>query len=203
MTNSTLSTNSAAGIAATDVIDSAQLRQLISDDPLIRVLDVRTGGEFDSVHIPGSYNVPLDTLAEHARDLAELDHPVVLVCKSGARADQAHGKLTGAGKQRLHLLDGGLDAWLASGGDVVRGSSETWAMDRQVRLVAGSISLVGIVASLVAPKAKWLAGGVAAGLTFSAVSNTCAMGNALAKLPYNKGRGCDIDAVLTEMRQAV
>jgi rhodanese-related sulfurtransferase len=203
MTNSTLSTNSVAGIAATDVIDSAQLRQLISDDPLIRVLDVRTGGEFDSVHIPGSYNVPLDTLAEHARDLAELDHPVVLVCKSGARADQAHGKLTGAGKQRLHLLDGGLDAWLASGGDVVRGSSETWAMDRQVRLVAGSISLVGIVASLVAPKAKWLAGGVAAGLTFSAVSNTCAMGNALAKLPYNKGRGCDIDAVLTEMRQVV
>ena len=203
MTNSTLSTNSAAGIAATDVIDSAHLRQLISDDPLIRVLDVRTGGEFDSVHIPGSYNVPLDTLAEHARDLAELDHPVVLVCKSGARADQAHGKLTGAGKQRLHLLDGGLDAWLASGGDVVRGSSETWAMDRQVRLVAGSISLLGIVASLVAPKAKWLAGGVAAGLTFSAVSNTCAMGNALGKLPYNKGRGCDIDAVLTEMRQAV
>jgi rhodanese-related sulfurtransferase len=203
MTNSTPSMNSAAGIAATDVIDSAQLRQLISDDPLIRVLDVRTGGEFDSVHIPGSYNVPLDTLAEHARDLAELDHPVVLVCKSGARADQAHGKLTGAGKQRLHLLDGGLDAWLTSGGDVVRGSSETWAMDRQVRLVAGSISLVGIVASLVAPKAKWLAGGVAAGLTFSAVSNTCAMGNALAKLPYNKGRGCDIDAVLTKMRQPV
>jgi rhodanese-related sulfurtransferase len=203
MTNSTLSTNSAAGIAATDVIDSAQLRQLISNDPLIRVLDVRTGGEFDSVHIPGSYNVPLDTLAEHASDLAELDHPVVLVCKSGARADQAHGKLTGAGKQRLHLLDGGLDAWLASGGDVVRGSSETWAMDRQVRLVAGSISLVGILASLVAPKAKWLAGGVAAGLTFSAVSNTCAMGNALGKLPYNKGRGCDIDAVLTKMRQAV
>jgi rhodanese-related sulfurtransferase len=203
MTNSTLSTNSVAGIAATDVIDSAQLRQLISDDPLIRVLDVRTGGEFDSVHIPGSYNVPLDTLAEHASDLAELDHPVVLVCKSGTRADQAHGKLTGAGKQRLHLLDGGLDAWLASGGDVVRASSETWAMDRQVRLVAGSISLVGILASLVAPKAKWLAGGVAAGLTFSAVSNTCAMGNALAKLPYNKGRGCDIDAVLTKMRQAV
>ena len=203
MTNSTLSSSPAPDIAATDVIDSSKLRQLINDDPLIRVLDVRTGGEFDSVHIPGSYNVPLDTLAEHASDLAELDHPVVLVCKSGTRADQAHGKLTGAGKQRLHLLDGGLDAWLASGGDVVRGSSETWAMDRQVRLVAGSISLVGILASLVAPKAKWLAGGVAAGLTFSAVSNTCAMGNALAKLPYNKGRGCDIDAVLTKMRQAV
>jgi len=184
----------------TDVIDASQLRQLIDEDPAIRILDVRTGGEFDSVHIEGSYNVPLDTLGEHARDLADVEHPVVLVCKSGARADQAHSKLTVAGKERLHLLDGGLDAWLASGGDVIRGSSDTWAMDRQVRLVAGSISLVGLLMSVLFPKAKWLAGGVAAGLTFSAVTNTCAMGNALAKLPYNRGRGCDIAGVLTEMR---
>ncbi|MEP6296807.1 MAG: rhodanese-like domain-containing protein, partial [Ilumatobacter sp.] len=70
----------------TDVIDASHLRQLIAEDPMIRILDVRTFGEFDSVHIPGSYNVPLDTLGEHARDLASLDHPVVLVCKSGARA---------------------------------------------------------------------------------------------------------------------
>ncbi len=205
MTNSTISSTSDANgeLLATDIIDASQLRQLISEDPLIRVLDVRTGGEFDTVHIPGSYNVPLDTLAEHTHDLAQLDHPVVLVCKSGARADQAHGKLSGAGKQRLHLLDGGLDAWVASGGDVARGSSETWAMDRQVRLVAGSISLVGILGSIFVPKAKWLAGAVATGLTFSAVSNTCAMGNALGRLPYNKGAGCDVDAVLTEMRKAV
>lgn len=205
MTNSTISspTHSADGLLAADVIDAAQLQRLSERDPLIRVLDVRTGGEFDSVHIPGSYNVPLDTLAEHTQDLAQLDHPVVLVCKSGARADQAHAKLASAGKQRLHLLDGGLDAWLASGGDVVRGSSNTWAMDRQVRLVAGSLSLVGILGSIVLPNAKWLAGAVATGLTFSAVSNTCAMGNALAKLPYNKGGGCDVDAVLTEMRKSV
>ncbi|MEP6297742.1 MAG: YgaP-like transmembrane domain, partial [Ilumatobacter sp.] len=108
---------------------------------------------------------------------------------------------TGAGKQRLHLLEGGLDAWQSAGGDVVRGNSTTWAMDRQVRLVAGSISLVGILGSIVVPKAKWLAGFVATGLTFSALSNTCAMGNALGKLPYNKARGCDIDAVLSEMRR--
>ncbi len=201
-TSSDTSTASAstAAMPATDVIDASQLRQLILEDPAIRILDVRSGGEFDGVHIPGSYNVPLDTLAEHARDLADLEHPVVLVCKSGARAGQAHGKLTGAGKQRLHLLDGGLDAWLASGGDVVRGESSTWAMDRQVRFAAGFLSLVGIVGSLLIPKAKWLSGGVAAGLTFSAVTNTCAMGAALGKLPYNKGRGCDIDGVLSQMR---
>jgi len=210
MTNSTITnstaTNSAvrptaaaSGLPDTDVIDTEQLRALIAADPAIRVLDVRTGGEFDTVHIPGSYNVPLDTLAEHARDLAEVDHPVVLVCKSGARADQAHSKLTDAGKQRLHLLDGGLDSWIAAGGDVVRGSSETWAMDRQVRLVAGGLSLAGILVSVYVPRAKWIAGAVAAGLTFSAVSNTCAMANALARLPYNRGRGCDVETVLRDM----
>jgi len=195
-----MTTASTVQLPDTDIIDSGQLQRMILDDPATRILDVRTGGEFDSMHIAGSYNVPLDTLGEHARDLADVEHPVVLVCKSGSRADQAHSTLTGAGKQRLHLLDGGLDAWVAGGGDVVRGTSETWAMDRQVRLVAGSISLFGILLSIFVPKAKWIAGGVATGLTFSAVSNTCAMGNALAKLPYNRGRGCDIEGVLTELR---
>lgn len=186
----------------TDIIEVSDLQKMMLDDPATRILDVRTGGEFDGVHIAGSYNVPLDTLGEHARDLADVEHPVVLVCKSGARADQAHTTLTGAGKQHLHLLDGGLDSWIAGGGDVVRGTSETWAMDRQVRLVAGSISLVGILLSIFLPKAKWIAGGVATGLTFSAVSNTCAMGNMLGKLPYNRGRGCDIESVLVELRAA-
>ncbi|MFN3256578.1 MAG: rhodanese-like domain-containing protein [Ilumatobacter sp.] len=194
MTNATL--------PATDTIDARQLRELMREDPALRILDVRTGGEFDSVHIPGAYNVPLDTLAEHVADLADVDHPVVLVCKSGARAGQAHSKLTGAGKQHLHLLDGGMDAWESTGGDVVRSNSTKWAMDRQVRFVAGSISLVGILVSIFVPKAKWLAGGVAAGLTFSAVTNTCAMGNALAKLPYNKSNNCDIDGVLDQLRKA-
>jgi rhodanese-related sulfurtransferase len=183
-----------------DVIDAARLRQLLADDPGLRILDVRSGAEFASVHIEGSYNVPLDTLAEHASDLAGVDHPVVLVCKSGARADQAHAKLSSAGKTQLHLLDGGLDGWLASGGDVLRGTSETWAMDRQVRLVAGSISLAGILLSVAVPRAKWLAGAVATGLAFSAATNTCAMGNALGRLPYNRGAGCDIDGVLDDMR---
>lgn len=192
MTNTTL--------PDTDVIDTAQLRAMLREPSDIRILDVRTGGEFDSVHIPGAYNVPLDTLGEHVRDLADVEHPVVLVCKSGARAGQAGAALSGAGKQRLHILDGGMEAWEAAGGDVVRGTTQKWAMDRQVRLVAGSLSLLGIVLSIFVPKSKWLAGGVAAGLTYSAVSNTCAMASVLAKLPYNKSDNCDIEGVLKQLR---
>lgn len=188
-------------VPLTDTVNIHQVRELAAADPLVRIIDVRTGGEFESMHIPGSFNIPLDTLDEHVQDLADLEHPIVLVCQSGARASKAHGALTGAGKQRLHLLEGGIAAWEAGGGELVRGSTEKWAMDRQVRLVAGSLVLTGVLASVVVPKAKWLAGGVAGGLVFSAVSNTCAMASVLGKLPYNRSAGCDIEAVLDEIRR--
>jgi rhodanese-related sulfurtransferase len=182
-----------------DSIDAAELRRLMASDPDLRILDVRTGGEFEAIHIPGSFNVPLDTLGEHARDLASVEHPVVLVCRSGGRATKAHQHLSGAGKDTLHILDGGMDAWEAAGGDVVQQASDRWAMDRQVRLVAGSLALAGVVASTVLPRAKWLSAGVASGLVYSAVSNTCAMASVLAKLPYNQTDACDIAGVLEGM----
>ena len=186
-------------IPETDTISAQQLRELMTEDPALRILDVRTGGEFETVHIPGSYNVPLDTLAEHIRDLADVEHPVVLVCQSGGRATQAHSKLADAGKQTLHILEGGMASWQAAGGDTARGETQRWALDRQVLLVAGSIALAGIVASVVVPQAKWIAGGVAAGLTFSAITDTCAMAAGLSKLPYNRTDACDIDGVLRDL----
>ncbi|MDW3177428.1 MAG: rhodanese-like domain-containing protein [Acidimicrobiia bacterium] len=188
-------------LPSTDVIDVSRLRQLRQADPDIRILDVRTGGEFETAHIPGSYNVPLDTLGEHVRDLANVDHPVVLVCQSGGRATQAHEKLTAAGKHTLHILEGGMSSWQESGGDVVRGDTERWAMDRQVRLVAGSLVVAGVAASIAVPGAKWLAAAVGSGLTFSAVSNTCTMGDLLSKLPYNQTDACDIEGVLASLNE--
>ncbi len=188
---------------APQTIDAAQCRKLLAEDPAIRIIDVRTGGEFDSVHIPGSHNVPLDTLDAYASELAQLDQSLVLVCQSGARASQANVTLAAQGTTQLLLLDGGIDAWQATGGEVNRGQTDKWALDRQVRLVAGSISLVGVMASMVVPQAKWLAGGVAAGLTFSAVSNTCAMGNVLARLPYNQSKDHDVADVVADLREGV
>lgn len=186
----------------TTVIASPELRRLRTETPVVRVIDVRTGGEFESIHIPGSYNIPLDTLGEHAQDLAAVDHPVVLVCQSGGRATTAHDTLERAGKSGLYVLDGGMNAWQAAGGEVTEGATTRWALDRQVRLVAGSLVLTGFLASLVVPKARLLSIGVAGGLVFSAVSNTCAMGNLLSRLPYNRTDGCDIDAVLTQLNRA-
>ncbi|NOX30385.1 MAG: rhodanese-like domain-containing protein [Actinobacteria bacterium] len=200
MTATTIPTQAATALTSAPITPE-QLAELRSNDPAVRILDVRTGGEYETAHIAGSYNVPLDTLAEHARDLAAVDHQVVLVCQTGGRATQAHGTLTSAGKDTLHVLVGGMVAWEASGGDVVRGTTERWAMDRQVRLTAGSLVLGAIGASLAIPKAKWIAGGVGAGLTYSALSNTCAMAAVLSKLPYNQTDACDIAGVLDSLHE--
>jgi len=47
-----------------------------------------------------------------------------------------------------------------------------------------------------------VAGFIGAGLTFSAVTNTCGMAMVLAKLPYNRGAGCDMGAVLDQLTTA-
>lgn len=188
-------------IPSSGTIAAAELRRLRSEEPGLRILDVRTGGEFESGHIPGAFNVPLATLGEHAEALAAVDQPVVLVCQSGGRATTAHERLARAGKASVHVLDGGMNAWLSSGGDIAAGERSRWPMDRQVRLVAGSLVVAGVLASTVLPRAKWLAGGVGAGLVFSALTDTCAMANVLAKLPYNRTDGCDIATVLEQLEQ--
>jgi rhodanese-related sulfurtransferase len=180
-------------------LDAAALRDLLDSDHAPRLLDVRTPGEFETAHIPGSYNVPLDTLREHRDELRRhLEEDVVLVCRSGQRAAQAEQFLAATGLPNLRVLDGGITAWQAAGASVRQGRTR-WDLERQVRLVAGSIVLLAVLTSIWVPAAKWVAAFIGAGLTFAALSNTCAMGMLLAKLPYNRGARCDIDTVVAQL----
>jgi len=180
-------------------LDTAALREWLDSPNGPRLLDVRTAAEFTTAHIPGSYNVPLDLLREHRAELRQhLDQDVVLICRSGARAGQAETVLAAAGLENLHVLAGGVTAWEAAGAPLTRGT-KTWELERQVRLVAGGIVLAGILVSTVAPKAKWVAGAIGAGLTGAALTDSCAMGMLLSKLPYNRRTSPDLAAVLREL----
>lgn len=180
-------------------VDSHQLTERLAAPAPPRLLDVRTPAEFETAHIPGSYNVPLDLLREHRDEImAHLDEEVVLVCRSGQRAGQAEETLRAAGLGNVHILDGGILDWEAKGFTLNHGRSK-WHLERQVRLVAGTIVLTSILGSIVVPKLRWVAGAVGAGLTFAALSDTCAMGAALSKLPYNRGTTCDARSVVTQL----
>ena len=173
--------------AAPDKVDATTVRSWLEQPDRVTVLDVRSPVEFETTRIPGSINVPLNLVEKHAGQLAErLHREVVLVCQSGVRASQAQQRLSGAGVEQLHVLDGGVAAFRAAGGQVLEGRAR-WTLERQVRLAAGSLVLGSLVASLRAPKAGLLAGTIGAGLTISALTDTCTMGRVLSALPYNRG----------------
>jgi rhodanese-related sulfurtransferase len=180
-------------------IDATTLGQWIRDGADVKLLDVRSPAEFEAIHIPGAYNVPLDTLGEHAGEIQRhVDETVVVVCRSGMRASQAEQRLAGAGMANVRVLDGGMMAWERAGGNIRRGRGR-WDIERQVRLVAGSLVLLAIVVSIWVPAVRFVAGAIGLGLTVAALTNTCAMGAMLAKLPYNRGSACDVNAVVDQL----
>ena len=184
------------------ILDVQTLKERLASDDVPRLLDVRTPAEFETAHIPGAYNVPLDTLREHRAELRRhLDEDVVLVCRSGARATQAEKALAEVGLPGLRVLDGGMVSWENAGAPVNRGR-KTWELERQVRLVAGSLVAASVLSSAAVPKLKWLAAGVGTGLVGAAVTNTCAMGTALSKMPWNRPHeNTDIDEVVKALTE--
>lgn len=183
-------------------IDVPTARALLANNPDTLIVDVRTPGEFETAHVPGSINLPLDQVDAHLdRIVRDAGGRILLICQSGNRATQACNKLVNAGLTTATVIAGGMNAWITAGGPVERGR-DRWSLERQVRLVAGSIVLVSILASLWWEPARFVAGFIGAGLTFAALTNTCAMGMLLAKLPYNRGAACDVSASLALMKRS-
>lgn len=174
--------------ATTDVIDPAKLETMLASAD-VTILDVRSPAEFENAHIAGSHNIPLDELKKQTDQIAAssaLTHgaDLVLVCQSGVRSEQAHHLLTSAGASARHLA-GGIGRWSKEGRPVKQGR-QTWDLERQVRFTAGSIVATSVFASTMAPRAKWVAAGIGTGLVVAASTNTCAMGAALARMPWNR-----------------
>lgn len=165
------------------------LRALGNGIEQLTLLDVRTSAEFEAAYIAGSHNLPLDQLQKDPSAVAALlPEDVILVCQSGARAGQAAQALAEAGAPHISVLNGGIIAYQKCGGNVL-GGQQRWAMERQVRMVAGTLVLGGLVAArFVHPKMAYLSAGVGGGLMFAAASNTCAMASALSRMPWNKAK---------------
>ena len=151
------------------------------------VLDVRTPGEFASVHIEGAILHPLDSLNPNAvQQLASGKKHCLIVCQSGKRATMAANQLNAAGISDVCVLEGGMNAWISAGLAVLRGKGVI-SLERQVRIAAGILVLSGVLLSqFVHPHWILLSGFVGAGLLFAGITDTCGMGILLARMPWNQ-----------------
>jgi rhodanese-related sulfurtransferase len=163
-----------------------EFKAAIESDGDCQVVDVREHSEFEAERISGAKLIPLSSFDRQASAI-DRDRPVYLICRSGNRASKAAEKLHKLGYSDVRVVEGGMQAWIAAGHPIERGGGRVWSLERQVRFVAGLIVLTGVLlAWFVNPGFIWLAGFIGAGLTFAAITDTCAMGMLLARMPWNQ-----------------
>ncbi|HEY8503481.1 MAG TPA: rhodanese-like domain-containing protein [Gemmataceae bacterium] len=158
----------------------------------VDLVDVRTPAEFREVHAEGARLVPLDRLDPKAL-LAERPgangEPIYVICRSGTRAKKACEKFAAAGVENVVLVEGGTQAWEQAGLPVKRGK-RTISLERQVRIAAGLLVLLGVgLGYFVHPAFLAVSAFVGAGLVFAGVTDTCGMAMLLARMPWNQAGG--------------
>ncbi|MDD4018289.1 MAG: DUF2892 domain-containing protein [Kiritimatiellae bacterium] len=150
------------------------------------VIDVRTGAEYAGEHIPGARLIPLDQLETRLDEVRAVPAPRLMLCRSGGRAGLAKQAL---GKHHIGgvtVVEGGIGAYASAGGKTVKGTSVI-SLERQVRIAAGCLVLLGVLAgAFLHPAFMILSGFVGAGLVFAGVTDWCGMGLLLAKMPWNQ-----------------
>lgn len=169
-------------------ISAGALAQLHRSGQRIDLIDVRTPAEFQQVHVEFARNVPLSDLDPaqivRARN-GSASEPLYMICQAGGRGQQACDRFAKAGFTNVINVEGGTNACETAGLPLVRGK-KVMSLERQVRITAGSLVLVGVaLGSLVHPYLYGLSAFIGAGLVFAGVTDTCGMGMLLAKMPWN------------------
>lgn len=170
-----------------ETISAERFQKLAADKPNICMIDVRTEVEHAECHVDGVALFPLQNLkAEEVLERTGAADAIYILCKAGGRAKKAAEELARHTDTPLVVVEGGTDACVALGMPANRGK-EIMSLERQVRIAAGALVVTGVALSyLVDPAFIGLSAFVGAGLMFAGITDTCAMGMMLARMPWNK-----------------
>lgn len=159
---------------------------LTSADQNIKYLDVRSAMEFNEVHIADAVNIPIDMLMGRMDELSRAGKSYIVLCRTGNRSPMAADMMIQSGIHSVKVLDGGITQWQKQKLPVIKGLGGV-SLERQVRILAGSLVLTGIIlANLINPWFLGISIFVCCGLIYSGLSDNCLMGMLLMKLPYNR-----------------
>jgi rhodanese-related sulfurtransferase len=156
----------------------------------VPVVDVRTPAEYRSMRVKGAINMPLNEISADKIKSKFGDNEVLIICQAGVRGSNACEIINKQGFEKAINIEGGTTAWVNANFPTEKDSNScsVISVDRQVRIIAGSLVVLGIVASILSGNSNWqfLSLFIGAGLVFAGVTNTCGMAYFLAKMPWNK-----------------
>jgi glyoxylase-like metal-dependent hydrolase (beta-lactamase superfamily II)/rhodanese-related sulfurtransferase len=173
-------------VLSLEMISPKEANSLTSKDAQVKFLDVRSVLEFSQAHIKDSINLPIDMLLMKVNELSQVKQAYIVLCRTGNRSPMAADMLMQSGIHAVRVMDGGLTRWQKERLPVVRGEGGV-SLERQVRVMAGSIILLGILLSwFIHPGFIGISLFVCCGLVYAGLTDNCLMGMLLMKLPYNK-----------------
>ncbi len=100
----------APGATSIPTISVSELKQKMTNQSAVLILDVREPFEFEIARIDGARLIPLDQLADRLGELGP-EQEIIAVCKSGVRSAYAVQVLQRSGFTNAFNLEGGVDAW--------------------------------------------------------------------------------------------
>jgi rhodanese-related sulfurtransferase len=72
------------------------------------LLDVRTPEEFQESHIPGSKLIPMNEIPDNIEEIKDIKQEILIICRSGARAEAVQGFLIRNNITNTKVLEGGI-----------------------------------------------------------------------------------------------
>ncbi|MDD4907525.1 MAG: MBL fold metallo-hydrolase [Candidatus Omnitrophica bacterium] len=169
-----------------EMIPPKDAAALSAREAQVKFLDVRSALEFSNAHIKDSINMPIDMLAMRINELSRDKQAYIVLCRTGNRSPMAADMLIQSGMQAVKVLDGGITRWQKERLPVIKGEGGI-SLERQVRIMAGSFVLSGLLAAWIFdPWFMIIPVFVSCGLIYSGLTDNCLMATLLMKLPYNK-----------------
>lgn len=168
-------------------INAEEFKRRIDKDDHLVLIDVRTPAEFEELHITGAKNIPLGSLNQDSLEkIAPKGCNLLFICQSGGRSSQASQKVDSFGSWNVTNVLGGTNAAKDAGMPITKGVRTVLSIERQVRVIAGTLVLSGVLLGfLLSSSFFYLSGIVGAGLIFAGLTNFCGMALVLEKCPWN------------------
>jgi len=161
-------------------------KRLIDEGAIL--IDIREADEHARERIPGARHLALSKLDE--ADLAvHRGKAVIFHCRSGFRTRSNAGRLASKLDDacEAYVVEGGLDAWRKAGLPVALDRRQPIDLERQVRIGAGGLTLVGTLLGVSAsPWFLVIPLFVGGGLLFAGLTGFCGMARLLQRAPWNR-----------------
>lgn len=155
------------------------------------LIDVREPGEFSAAHIPYALSAPLARTTEILRGMdLPADRKIIFQCQKGARGGQACAAVgaVAPGGQPVFNLQGGIEAWRASGLPLAAAeATPPLSIFRQVQIAVGLLVVLSVLAGFAFGPAGFVVAGLfGAALATAGITGWCGLAILLNRAPWNR-----------------